>query len=134
MSGIENNIAMLVRAVAFCARKHHDQRREDAEASPYINHSIGLAKAKQNSRTPLTGSAPTKKVTAAMIDIRLSIIAEPGLSHDSFGNYLAAHAAHRAHGNFDPLLARGENAQHHDFAVGWKLTGGPDVRGNRVTA
>ncbi len=43
MSGNEDNITMLVRAVAFSARKHRDQRRKDAEASPYINHPIALA-------------------------------------------------------------------------------------------
>src|ERR1700689_1259368 len=29
--------------MAFAARKHRDQRRKDAEASPYINHPIALA-------------------------------------------------------------------------------------------
>jgi GTP diphosphokinase / guanosine-3',5'-bis(diphosphate) 3'-diphosphatase len=30
-------------AAAFAARKHRDQRRKDADASPYINHPIALA-------------------------------------------------------------------------------------------
>jgi GTP diphosphokinase / guanosine-3',5'-bis(diphosphate) 3'-diphosphatase len=30
-------------ALAFAAHKHRDQRRKDAEASPYINHPIALA-------------------------------------------------------------------------------------------
>ncbi|MSQ50025.1 MAG: bifunctional (p)ppGpp synthetase/guanosine-3',5'-bis(diphosphate) 3'-pyrophosphohydrolase [Betaproteobacteria bacterium] len=34
---------MLFRALAFAAHKHRDQRRKDAEASPYINHPIALA-------------------------------------------------------------------------------------------
>jgi guanosine-3',5'-bis(diphosphate) 3'-pyrophosphohydrolase len=33
----------LLAAVEFAARKHRDQRRKDADASPYINHPIALA-------------------------------------------------------------------------------------------
>lgn len=33
----------LIRAIAFAADKHRNQRRKDAEASPYINHPIALA-------------------------------------------------------------------------------------------
>jgi len=33
----------LVAALAFAAHKHRDQRRKDANASPYINHPIALA-------------------------------------------------------------------------------------------
>jgi guanosine-3',5'-bis(diphosphate) 3'-pyrophosphohydrolase len=36
--------AMLIGALAFAADKHRNQRRKDAEASPYINHPIMLAK------------------------------------------------------------------------------------------
>lgn len=32
-----------IRAVAFAAGKHRNQRRKDADASPYINHPIALA-------------------------------------------------------------------------------------------
>jgi guanosine-3',5'-bis(diphosphate) 3'-pyrophosphohydrolase len=39
----EQNLALLFRALAFAAHKHRDQRRKDAEASPYINHPIALA-------------------------------------------------------------------------------------------
>jgi guanosine-3',5'-bis(diphosphate) 3'-pyrophosphohydrolase len=31
-----------VRALAFASRKHSQQKRKDAEASPYINHPIAL--------------------------------------------------------------------------------------------
>jgi len=34
---------LLLKAVAFAAEKHRDQRRKDADASPYINHPIALA-------------------------------------------------------------------------------------------
>jgi guanosine-3',5'-bis(diphosphate) 3'-pyrophosphohydrolase len=33
----------LVRAIAFAADKHRNQRRKDKDASPYINHPIALA-------------------------------------------------------------------------------------------
>ena len=37
------NDGLLIRAVAFAADKHRNQRRKDAEASPYINHPFALA-------------------------------------------------------------------------------------------
>jgi len=33
----------IIEALAFAADKHRNQRRKDAQASPYINHPIGLA-------------------------------------------------------------------------------------------
>jgi GTP diphosphokinase / guanosine-3',5'-bis(diphosphate) 3'-diphosphatase len=33
----------LIAAIAFAAEKHRDQKRKDAEVSPYVNHSIALA-------------------------------------------------------------------------------------------
>ena len=42
-SGPEEGLPLLLRALAFAAHKHRDQRRKDAEASPYINHPIALA-------------------------------------------------------------------------------------------
>ncbi len=38
-----NDTALILRAAAFAAGKHSNQRRKDAEASPYINHPIELA-------------------------------------------------------------------------------------------
>ena len=35
--------ATLLRAARFAAEKHREQRRKDAEASPYINHPLGVA-------------------------------------------------------------------------------------------
>jgi guanosine-3',5'-bis(diphosphate) 3'-pyrophosphohydrolase len=40
---IHGSSARLLRALAFAAHKHRDQRRKDIEASPYINHPISLA-------------------------------------------------------------------------------------------
>lgn len=37
------DVALLLRALAFAAHKHRDQRRKDVAASPYINHPIALA-------------------------------------------------------------------------------------------
>jgi GTP diphosphokinase / guanosine-3',5'-bis(diphosphate) 3'-diphosphatase len=38
-----NDTALIVRAAAFAAERHREQRRKDADASPYINHPIALA-------------------------------------------------------------------------------------------
>jgi GTP diphosphokinase / guanosine-3',5'-bis(diphosphate) 3'-diphosphatase len=38
----EKDLSMLVKALAFSAHKHKDQRRRDSAASPYINHPIAL--------------------------------------------------------------------------------------------
>jgi guanosine-3',5'-bis(diphosphate) 3'-pyrophosphohydrolase len=35
---------LFIRALAFAAEKHRDQRRVDAEARPYINHPIALTR------------------------------------------------------------------------------------------
>lgn len=35
--------ALILKAAAFAAHKHRDQRRKDKHASPYINHPIALA-------------------------------------------------------------------------------------------
>jgi GTP diphosphokinase / guanosine-3',5'-bis(diphosphate) 3'-diphosphatase len=40
---VTGEYAPLLKALAFAAHKHRDQRRKDAEASPYINHPIALA-------------------------------------------------------------------------------------------
>ena len=43
MENTGNPLGAFVKAVAFAADKHRNQRRKDAEASPYINHPIELA-------------------------------------------------------------------------------------------
>jgi guanosine-3',5'-bis(diphosphate) 3'-pyrophosphohydrolase len=37
------DLAFLLRAVAFSAHRHRDQRRKGADASPYVNHPIDVA-------------------------------------------------------------------------------------------
>ncbi|MCB1606460.1 MAG: bifunctional (p)ppGpp synthetase/guanosine-3',5'-bis(diphosphate) 3'-pyrophosphohydrolase [Xanthomonadales bacterium] len=41
-------MSQFIRAVAFAAHKHRDQRRKDPAASPYINHPIALAEVLAN--------------------------------------------------------------------------------------
>jgi len=43
MESSGSKIGSFVKAVAFAAEKHRNQRRKDADASPYINHPIALA-------------------------------------------------------------------------------------------
>jgi guanosine-3',5'-bis(diphosphate) 3'-pyrophosphohydrolase len=38
-----HGVGLVISATNFAAWKHRDQRRKDVEASPYINHPIGLA-------------------------------------------------------------------------------------------
>lgn len=38
-----DSLKLTLQALEFAARKHRDQRRKDAGASPYINHPIALA-------------------------------------------------------------------------------------------
>lgn len=39
-----SDTTLILRTAAFAARKHRDQRRKDAEGSPYINHPLELAR------------------------------------------------------------------------------------------
>ena len=39
-----NDITLVLKAASFAAQKHSTQRRKDADASPYINHPLSLAK------------------------------------------------------------------------------------------
>jgi guanosine-3',5'-bis(diphosphate) 3'-pyrophosphohydrolase len=43
MENTGSQLGTFVKAVAFAADKHRNQRRKDADASPYINHPIALA-------------------------------------------------------------------------------------------
>jgi guanosine-3',5'-bis(diphosphate) 3'-pyrophosphohydrolase len=40
---MKESVGLILDALEFAAHKHRDQRRKDLEASPYINHPIGLA-------------------------------------------------------------------------------------------
>jgi len=39
----ENEVKLLIKAVAFAADKHRYQRRKNVDESPYINHPVALA-------------------------------------------------------------------------------------------
>lgn len=39
-----SDITTLIRAADFAAQRHRNQRRKDADASPYINHPLALAR------------------------------------------------------------------------------------------
>jgi len=56
-------LALLLKAIAFEAHKHRDQRRKDAEASPYINHPIALAHVLSNE----AGMTNAKLLAAAIL-------------------------------------------------------------------
>jgi GTP diphosphokinase / guanosine-3',5'-bis(diphosphate) 3'-diphosphatase len=43
MTRTATDLNLIVQALAFAAHKHRDQRRKNADASPYINHPIALA-------------------------------------------------------------------------------------------
>ena len=57
------DLALLLKALAFAAHKHRDQRRKDAEASPYINHPIALADVLVNEG----GVTDTEVLSAALL-------------------------------------------------------------------
>ena len=40
---MRSDFARLLEAIDFAAKKHRNQRRKDHDASPYINHPLGLA-------------------------------------------------------------------------------------------
>lgn len=44
MNPNQPELSTFVEALAFAANKHKSQRRKDAEASPYVNHLIALAR------------------------------------------------------------------------------------------
>jgi GTP diphosphokinase / guanosine-3',5'-bis(diphosphate) 3'-diphosphatase len=58
-----SELERLLKALAFAAHKHRDQRRKDAEASPYINHPIALADALVNEG----GVTDTEVLCAALL-------------------------------------------------------------------
>jgi guanosine-3',5'-bis(diphosphate) 3'-pyrophosphohydrolase len=42
MAELPSEMGLVLKALSFAALKHRDQRRKDAEQSPYINHPIAL--------------------------------------------------------------------------------------------
>lgn len=58
-----HNPGLILKALAFAAHKHRDQRRKDKEASPYINHPIALANVLSNEG----GVTDTNTLCAALL-------------------------------------------------------------------
>ena len=40
---MDDSVGLILKAIRFSAKKHNDQRRKDAKASPYINHPVKVA-------------------------------------------------------------------------------------------
>jgi guanosine-3',5'-bis(diphosphate) 3'-pyrophosphohydrolase len=56
----DKDVGLVLKAMAFAASKHRDQRRKDTKASPYINHPIALAEVlwyEMDVRDPVTIAA-----------------------------------------------------------------------------
>src|SRR5438270_6199999 len=79
-------LALLLKALAFAAHKHRDQRRKDAEASPYINHPIALADVLVNEG----GVTGTETLCAALLH---DTVEDTATTHeelvDAFGSRIA---------------------------------------------
>lgn len=62
-SDAESELPLIMRALSFAARKHRDQRRKDAEATPYINHPVALV----NTLVNEGGETDAKTLCAALL-------------------------------------------------------------------
>ena len=83
----EKDLALLFRALAFAAHKHRDQRRKDAEASPYINHPIALAEVLAGEG----GVADAEVLAAALLHDTIEDTATTGAElRREFGERIAA--------------------------------------------
>ncbi|SAK78595.1 HD domain-containing protein [Caballeronia ptereochthonis] len=77
----------LIRAFAFAADKHRNQRRKDAEASPYINHPIALADVLANE----AGIDDERVLLAAVLH---DTIEDTDTSHDELVRWFGEEVAH----------------------------------------
>ncbi len=83
----DKDLALLFRALAFAAHKHRDQRRKDAEASPYINHPIALAEVLAGEG----GVAEVEVLAAALLHDTIEDTATtPEELREQFGERIAA--------------------------------------------
>jgi guanosine-3',5'-bis(diphosphate) 3'-pyrophosphohydrolase len=83
---MKGELALLLKALAFASLKHRDQRRKDAEASPYINHPIALADVLVNEG----GVADVEVLCAALLH---DTVEDTATTHeelaDAFGSRIA---------------------------------------------
>ena len=84
---MKGELALLLKALAFAAHKHRDQRRKDPAASPYINHPIALADVLVNEG----GVADVEVLCAALLhDTVEDTATTPQELQDTFGARIAA--------------------------------------------
>ncbi len=79
-------LPLVLKALGFAAHKHRDQRRKDAEASPYINHPIALATLLA---TEAQVSDPMVICAALLHDTIEDTQATPAELEDAFGAAIA---------------------------------------------
>jgi (p)ppGpp synthase/HD superfamily hydrolase len=68
MSKHADTLDLVLKATEFAAHKHRNQRRKDANASPYINHPIGLARVLR-----IDGGVDDPTVIAAALPLKRSV-------------------------------------------------------------
>jgi len=99
---VKGELALLLKALAFAAHKHRDQRRKDAQASPYINHPIALADVLVNEG----GVADVEVICAALLHDTLE---DTATTHEELGNAFGSRIARIvAEVSDDKALARAE--------------------------
>ena len=62
---MKTDVARLLEAASFAAFKHRDQRRKDADATPYINHPLDVALHWQFARLTAPATAPLTRALQA---------------------------------------------------------------------
>ena len=83
---MKGELALLLKALAFAAHKHRDQRRKDAEASPYINHPIALADVLMNEG----GVTDVEVLCAALLH---DTVEDTATSHEELANAFGSRIA-----------------------------------------
>src|SRR3970040_28561 len=79
-------LALLLKALAFAPHKHRDQRRKDAQASPYINHPIALADVLMNEG----GVTDVEVLCAALLH---DTVEDTDTTHEELSNALGSRIA-----------------------------------------
>ena len=83
---MKGELALLLKALAFAAHKHRDQRRKDAAASPYINHPIALADVLINEG----GVTDTEVLCAALLH---DTVEDTATTHEELANAFGSRIA-----------------------------------------
>ena len=83
---MRSELALLLKALAFAAHKHRDQRRKDPAASPYINHPIALAEV-------LAGEGGVADVEVLAAALLHDTIEDTATSHEELVNAFGSRVA-----------------------------------------